>query len=420
MKTRFHRVLVSGLMVLACLPAGKALGAGFQLYTEASAEALALGGAMSARRDMVSNAWYNPASLAGYEKTSLMLGATWADITYNYDTEIGNLRDTLEKEIHTIPHVHFVTPLSEELNLTVSLTAPYGLGTSWDDDFVQELLNSQLQGNYPGRGFVEQIYLETFYLTPSLAYAVNEKLSVAAGLSLVYAHFYMRPAFWALPGVMAVRPEFQAEGFGVSGVLAVNYKPSEDWMFGLKYQSEAKVDLTGDVNGHPRVPNNDNDIEGTATMPPTITLGIANRSIDRWTFGLDVIWTGWSTYDELRIERDKAGVNQIIDSEKDWNDVFQYRIGAEYELSEAWRLRCGYVFDESPIEEDTRGMELPGNDRHMLCAGFGYIAENWALDVGYSYLMVDASDAGTIPLADQGEFTNGHVHLLSCSLTLNF
>ena len=55
-------------IAIVCLVSGSVFGAGFQLYTEGSAEALGQAGAISGRDDLISLAWYNPSALAGTER----------------------------------------------------------------------------------------------------------------------------------------------------------------------------------------------------------------------------------------------------------------------------------------------------------------------------------------------------------------
>ena len=65
--------------------------------------------------------------------------------------------------------------LADDLAITLSITSPYGLETDYDSDWVgrYQALNSDLT---------------TVDINPSLAYKVNDWLSVSGGVSLQYMH----------------------------------------------------------------------------------------------------------------------------------------------------------------------------------------------------------------------------------------
>jgi len=416
-------------LVASCLLSGGAFGAGFQLYNEGSAEALALGAAISARRDLLSNTWYNPAALAGSEKKGLSLGVTFVAPSYTYDAGGPEGEQVLEQDLHYLPHINYVHPLTDKWTAMLSVNVPYGLGTEWDKGYLRSLYTQpEFLGTPPYyrdgvSGLPQQIYLMAPYITPSIGYRVNDQLSVAAGLSLVYAQFYLENIVTPLamrsppygPGYPTDEMEYEGSGYGVGYVLAAHYQFNEDWAAGLAYHSPVNVELEGDTDFHY---TGLNDIEGSLRLPPTVTLGLANTSFERWTLTTDVVWTGWSTYDELRIDDEPTG-NAILNAKKDWDNVFSYRAGAEYQASEHWVLRGGYVYDESPVPDRTRGLELPCNDRHMFSVGAGYVCGDWGIDLSYCYLKVQSGDAGE-PTKNHGEFSDAYAHLLGISYHKKF
>lgn len=404
-----------------CLFSGGAFGAGFQLYNEGSAEALGLGGAVSARRDLLSNTWYNPAALAGSEKKGLSLGVTLVAPSYTYDAGGPGGAQELEDDLHSVPHLNYVQPLSEAWTAMLAVNVPYGLGTEWDKGYIRSLFNAANRTDFltaPVLGMSQQISLMATYITPSIGYRVTEELSVAAGVSLVYADFFLEnmlhPAAAARVGTNEM--EFEGDGYGLGYVLAGHYQFNPEWAAGATFHSPVSILLEGenDVKAFGK----QNNITGHLRLPPSLTLGLANTSIERWTFTGDVVWTGWSSYDELRIENE-ATSRPIVNSQKDWNNVFGYRLGAEYQASEHWILRGGYVYDDSPVPGENRGIDLPCNDRHMFSIGTGYRCGDWGVDLSYCYLLVKGGDAGR-PMANIGEFNDCYAHLLALSFNKRF
>lgn len=423
---------LSGMIAGSVLVSALCSGAGFQLYTEGSAEALGVCGAQSARRDAISNAWYNPASVAGWDTVSIMGGATWALLSSTYDTGLGFDND-LDYCIHTIPHLQAITPLTERLTLALTANAPYGLGTKWDGAFVDRLHGVQLAA-FPGPpvygdgtlwdmssgtplAFPQETLIACYYVTPALALQLNERMSVAFGVSVVKSNFEMTAS--TLDNTLAIqRIEFDGDGWGVGAVAAFNFEMHEHLRLGMVYRSPITIDYEGDAKNHPMVPGGRADVEGSVTLPPTVTLGLSTTCIDRLTLGFDVVWTGWSTFDSLVIEHENG--TTLLDSPKDYDDVLSYRVGAEYEIL-SWLVgRLGYGYDESPTSDQYRGLELPGNNRHMFTVGVGVRGERWAADLAYCHILVEPAAAGSEALGDVGEFEDSYTQLLSFSVSCSF
>ena len=407
---RITRLWTAGLtLALAVLAGLPAWGAGFQLYTEGSAEALGQAGAISARRDMLSNAWYNPASMTDFARPQFMIGDTTVRLKIDYDDTSG-ADWSLERHWRQIPHFYAVYPFDENVVGTLSLNIPYGLATDWPD-------------NWSGRAIALDTRIEAYYLTPAVAWKMNDKLSLAVGVSLVRARAYLRRWLPAVGPVPATDFELSGEDYGVGYLAALNYMINEEWDVALKYQSRVDLTFEGDTmfsNQFPGVYKN-GPAEADLRLPATVTLGIANHSIDKWTFGFDVVWTQWTAYDALQVRMDNPpGTQPPI--EKDWRNVFSYRLGAEYQYDENWRFRCGYVFDESPVDGDTRAPEMPGSDRHMLMVGCSYDTERWGVDFAYSYLIARDTDAGNaVPIGGvpHGDYRT-RAHLASVSFRYKF
>lgn len=383
MKGKLYAVLCAGLI------SGSAFGAGFQLYTEGSAEALGQAGAISGRTNLVSLAWYNPAALAGTEKTSVMAGSAFAQLNTDFNSDGGN-DSSMSDDWRVIPHFYYVQPVAEDWTATLSINAPYGLVTEWSDTWV-------------GAGLATYSELRTVYITPSVAWRPVDVFSVAVGVNVVDAEAELKRTGSKVTG------DDMAYGYSISAHL----QPLEDWAIGARYQSSIDLEIDGDLDGVAPV-----SISAAADLelPSSVNFGIANTSIKNLSLGLDVIWTEWSTYDELLIV---APPVPIPAAPKDWENVWSIRVGGEYALGENWAVRAGYVWDESPVPNSTRSPELPGSDRQMVMAGFGWKSGGGVgVDVAYSYLWAKKADMGTIyPLP--GEFETV-THLIGISGSYEF
>ena len=361
------------VIAVACLFTGSAPGAGFQLYTEGSAEALGQAGAVSGRTNLVSLAWYNPAALAGTGRPAVMLGSTFASIHTDYKNAFSSAADAgMSDEWRLIPHLYYVQPLAEDWTGTLSVNAPYGLITEWPADWA-------------GAPLAVYSDLQAVYITPSVAWRPAKPFSVSVGVNVVRAKAELT-RMSPVPPVGEVKVEGDNLAYGYT--FSAHYQPLPDWGIGARYQSRVKVDIQGDLTTSAGTLPASAEVE----LPSSVNFGVANTTIKNLALGFDVVWTEWSTYDSLVIE---APPLPPTVSAKDWDDVLSIRFGGEYALGESWRLRAGYVWDQSPVPDTTRAPELPGSDRQMLMAGVGWKWEGISIDAAYSYLWAETAKMGS-------------------------
>ncbi|MGM0599812.1 MAG: OmpP1/FadL family transporter [Candidatus Rifleibacteriota bacterium] len=428
MKKYLFTVLISAAFVILSFDC--AFASGFQIYQSGGADAMALGAATVGRDDLVSSAWYNPAAVMDFKKPHYSAGVSLVKV--NWDYEPGNGIDKLQtkKGIQFVPSSHLIYPVNEKFTAAFSFYVPFGLAVEWHDEDIKRLADSGLFNNPaspPGtilsKGLPAQTKLQAPYFNSTIATRLNDKLSVAGGLSVIKANFKMRilSRGTALPStpLWDTFMKYQADGWGLGYVLAAHYKQSDSLKFGLRYLSHADVDLKGTVEDHPKVAIA--RVKGTLKLPSTLTIGFVKNFSDRWQVSCDIMRNDWSRYDELRIEpRDQGATQGGLLAPKNWEDSYSYRFGAEYKYSEKWSLRGGYVLDKSPLPTETRGLELAASDGHIFSIGASRKVRDYSFDIGYSYMILENADAGSVSLNSVGEFTNAYNHFLMFSYNRAF
>ena len=106
---------------------------------------------------------------------------------------------------------------------------------------------------------------------------------------------------------------------------------------GAAYRSKIEVNHIGGLNTTLPAPLPAPNSEGQATIafPPSLTMGIAYSRLKPFTFEFDTTWTGWSTYDKLKLQlrlpgAGKRGHGTTITTPKNWHDSWAFRSGANY------------------------------------------------------------------------------------------
>jgi long-chain fatty acid transport protein len=267
-------------------------------------------------------------------------------------------------EIAPVPSFFYVRPLSERLRFGFSSTAPLGGGVDYGKDFV-------------GRYAIRDVTLAGLALTPSVAYRVTDKLSIGAGVSVVYTTLDQSIAIRqgvpdpALDG----RVKFEnLEDWGVQGVLGLTYAFTDRLLLGIVYRSEMDTDLEGDVKfeglRYPQLaaylPDN---VKISWTNPQTLEAGLRYRMDDNTQIYFNAGWQEWSKFSEnvLSFRSDR-----VVVSDRNWDDTWHAGIGAVRVLSPKSLISIGFAYESSPVKDEYRTLDFPVDEQWKLSAAYGW------------------------------------------------
>ena len=345
----------------------------------------------------------------------------------------------------------------------------------------------------PGNFMGQQVALERItYLSPSFGYQVNDHLSVGASIGMSYQAIAMKTDLRfpnELIGVLRMVDEvvcgpFKGNGdiitdlllFGICNAnegmnpfgkvgsmdvaleqslspsynLGVLWEPTEDFSFGVVYQSAAKMRMKGKyhidnakapqelikglmssptgqilaaVLGFPSsVPASESGLVSMdLEYPAHFQAGIKYKLLPDLQVNVDVGWTDYKAWDKFKFEFDrqvsalkiaKLLSANISDSslalplafESPWN----YGIGIEYSATDRLKLRAGYEPRTSAIPDDKRNTMVPINNARLFGLGVGYRFDaDTDLDLSIGFLQSrDKIPANSSSLANQTGVNN--------------
>lgn len=391
MKRRSTIVCVS--LAAACIASGAARASGFQILEQ---NASGLGNAYAGQAAAAENAstiFYNPAGMtflpgrqvsgvvnvigptAKFSDNGGSRSPTGAPLPAAGDNG-GNAGDWIPTG-----DLYASWQLSPKWWAGVGVTSPFGLETEYDSGFV---------GRYQSR----RAQFKTIDLNPSIAYRMNDAVSVGAGLSYQHADFSVDRSYFAgaeLPE--AVRLGNTAWGWN-AGVLITM---SPQTRIGLSYRSTIDHDLTGMVK-----------ITGvgaasaiaSARLPDTLSWAFSHQVNDRWQLLGDITYTHWGTTHNIPLVLTSTGIGAsppgtIADTlDLNFRNTYRVGVGANYKWSQAFTLKLGTAYDQTPVPDAThRTVFLPDGDRYWLSAGGSYrLSKATVLDFGYAHLFVPGAD----------------------------
>lgn len=391
-----------------------AKAAGFQNMSQ-SATANGMGSIGAANPDEPNSSFYNPANMSFREGFNVYVGDTILVPTTTYNDGAADEASTTSA-IFPPPNLHISSPIAAGVAVGFGLTLPYGLGITWDDD-------------WEGRSNIITQQLQTFNFNPNVSYKIpGLDLSLAVGAQVFYSSVELKRKI-ILRDDTEILAHLGGDGTGFGATAAVMYKPTRDLTFGLNYRSGAKVSYTGkgDFSGQEGTPFEssfvDQDISTEINLPHAVTLGVGYK-LDKLFIGVDTNYTTWSSYEKVELQFSRpctAGSNTCDpNSDKtdpptsviqgDWNDAFAFRLGLQYDVSEALKVRAGAVYDMTPIPDETVSASLPDNNRAAFSLGVGYtVADLIRLDGSYQFVSA-AQRTISNGIAPTGDYkTTAHV-----------
>ena len=343
-----------------------------------------------------------------------------------------------------VPNLYWVKTLNKSTKFGIGVYTPFGLATKYDDTWV---------GRY--HGVVSDV--QTLNINPSIAYEISDKLSLGWGVSVLFGHVELSNAIdfgsicvaslgagactglGALPQAADGFAKLEADNLDSPGLgynFGLQYDISEQTTFGFALRSEVEMKVKG--NADFTVPASagfvfasnlflDSGIRSSVDLPASVSFSLSHKQ-DKFTWLGDITWTGWSSFEELRIKYDNTAQPDSVTTE-DWNNTYRYSFGVDYQYSDNLTLRTGIAYDETPIPNpERRTVRLPGNDRTWVSFGMSYlINKNFTIDAGYSHLFVDTtrinntfeSSVPTLAATVTGEY-EADVDILSAQLNWTY
>lgn len=363
--------VIFAVALVALLTSAHAMASGFGFY-EHGAKATAMAGAFVAQADDASAIYYNPAGLAFLEGKYNIYSTIHPVKSSSDATIFGVTTDTTTGWLP--PSAGYAAmSITDKIKAGIGVFIPYGLEVKWPQNWI-------------GSEISQRTYMSTYYIRPALALQVSENVALGLGVDFVWSKLTLEQqrSFSIHPALPSGALDSTVEGTatGVGFTVGAMIKVNEQFQIGAKYQHEVELDYEGDVvfdytaSGHPLVDGTaavlfqGQSVNTSITMPSEFVVGAMFRVTPKMILEADYQFTKWSSYKSLNVQFDNPLLD--LEDEGNWDDTWMIRIGAEYWVDREWAVRGGYIYDTSPIPDDTLKPLLPDADRNEVTLGFGY------------------------------------------------
>lgn len=382
---RLLPVLVAGAF------ASTAYASAFQLLEQ---NASGLGNAYAGSAAVAENAstiFFNPAGMQLLEGRQVSVGLTVVSPKYYFNNggttnpvAMGGTAATGPSGDagHTglLPNAYISWPLTKDVSVGLGVGAPFGMKTEYP-------ISATAAGGWLGQYQSDKFDIRTVNVNPTISWRANDKLSLGFGLDYqkINAEYVkMTVTGIGTAALGTVKLDDTAWGWN-AGLL---YQLSDTMRIGFSYRSDIGYKTSGTANLNNGAPT------GTATadvrLPATFILSTWQKLTDRWDMAGDISYTKWSSIQQLVINSVIAGTASSDSLDVQFKNTWRVAMGGTYKYSDAWRLRFGVAWDQTPIPDAAhRPVSLPDNDRWWLSFGAQYIpAPGATLDIGYTHLFL--------------------------------
>ena len=419
MKIAYRLFMLSSILILSMV-INFSFADGFS-QNDQGAAATAQGGAFVARANNLSALYFNPAGITQLDGTQISFGSNLIFPSTTFSNSGGKCE--MRDQVFYPVNLYLSHKMSQKLSFGFGYYRPFAYSSKWCPLFI-------------GRFISQEFNLRAHYFTPVVAYQASPEISVALGISYVYAKLDMSqsldlssfPYYYPPNAVPEGFSQFDSSGRGLAINLGLLYKLDEFWTLGISYRSAVDMDFSGNfdftipassVGGEADEILNglfpDQSGSMSLKMPQILVVGLSTSLIDRCSLEADIQWSGWSCLKEIPVNYSiitEAVKDKIID--RQWKNSFTFRLGAEYEYRPQLLLRAGYSYDNSSIPGRTFDSMIPEALKQSLSGGVGIKWSNIDFDVAYAAVFYEKRTEDNQYLAGTYE---RFAHILSFSVT---
>ncbi len=373
-----------------------------------------------------STAFTNPAGMTRLDRSQLLVGAQPLIITSKFDpspattfsgTDGGNAGGVL-------PSLggYYVQSLSDRFKMGFSLLSYFGLGLDYGDNWV-------------GRYYVEKSDFLTLAISPSVAYKVNDWLSIGAMFNVLYSMLHSQTAINNLLVEPDGQIKYEDDDFGFGGGFGLLIEPRKGTRFGVTYYSPVDLSFNDapELNGLGPVLGGiltrlgliGRDVGMDITIPQWIMVSAYQQVTDKFAIMGNFGWQDWSQFGDVDISLSvNPETTKSFNNNVEFKDTWHVAIGAQYRVCELWLLSAGFAYDSSPSEESNRSPDMPFDRNFRYSAGVQY---DWSknLTLGLAYEFIDLGSAsinkeGFLRGNLVGDYSTNNVNVVNVNLIYRF
>jgi long-chain fatty acid transport protein len=393
----------------------QAAAGGLTLYEIGSRDTGLASAGYTARAQDASTVMTNPAGMIRLQGTQAMAGGQllYGDVFFAQEDRRATLGGNGGNVIGWLPGASgFVShSLAPDLKVGFGIGSNFGLAEKYNDHWV-------------GRYYGKEAALLGISLLPSVAYRVNERLSVGASINAMYGVFKTEVAVNNIvPGMPdgELKLDDRTWGWGVN--LGLLYELDAKTRFGLTYTSQLNLDF----NPHTQFRNLgpglgtalanrgrlNTELDLGVKVPQSLHASVVHEVDPHWTVLGSIGWQQWSKFGKVDVGVDG---NDIKETELLFDDTWHAALGAQYHVSERQTFDFGIAYDSDFQDGGNVSPLLPANRTWRVGLGVHNNVDqhfSWGVAAEYAYMgTLDVNKRGAVPVAlgGRGDLVGSYEH----------
>jgi long-chain fatty acid transport protein len=385
------------------LPAAAHAGA-FGRVNSIDARAVGMGGAFTAVADDPTAVWFNPSGLTQIQQTTIQGGIDFVSASFSAvpaQCAPNGVTSTSCNKISgsanvPLPVLAFSTRFAGAGGRDPSRFA-LGFGMFITEGLQMEFDKTQLMaaGETPGLISTKFAMLE---LVPSLAYKVNDVLSVGLSLRAGVQGLGLTD-FTSTTDTRPSNADLAGSGAGFGYTFGLMVRPMSDLSIAAVYRSAINVSISGDatISGTGGTPQHAG-FNLTVPWPQAVSFGLAYRVLPQLRVSASVDWTEWSSFDAISPHFSDPNLDRLGRTLLDYSDNYSIHVGGEYGIGERVVVRAGFAYDSNAIPDRTLDRQLIDGPKETANGGFSVrFGDGFWIDAGGDVLL---GQPRTIPASD--------------------
>jgi long-chain fatty acid transport protein len=226
--------------------------------------------------------------------------------------------------------------------------------------------------------------LSLLAINPMASYQFTDKLAIGGGPIITAGTPSFNPGFFAAgPGGPLGLPTFPSATdarpyYGAGFQVGLLYELNSNWNLGFSYKSpiwQEKWDFNASYpNKSPRT------IGIQAQLPEIISWGVAYKGLPRTLIDVDLRYMDYANTSLFG--------TKVVDGGLGWQSIFVLALGAQYQATERFTLRGGYLYNMDPVRSEATlfNVQAPGIIQNTLTLGASYqVTENVTASLGWMH-----------------------------------
>ncbi len=408
-------IVNTGLGVIASIVyINSAFAGGVYVPEMSDPSGIGYGGAgMTIRSSDATTVLNNPAGMVMFDKSTFFAGLTPLYLHAPFKPDENNTVSGPNGDTTGFlagGNFSYIYSYSDDIKFGVSLHNNYGLALDWQSDWV-------------GRYVAVETWAIAPQLQPTIAYRINDWISVGAGAMFTAGYFKDK--------LKIDKPLTDEDGsikledwdFAVQGNFGIYLQPSDDLTIGLRYLTSMDLDFKdkAKINNLPLLEEAQNNSQASGikvgfNLPQSIMGDIKYQVSDKWAVIASFGWEDWSTYSTVDFGVSDTEISTQVKA--DFRDTRHYGLATEYQYSSTLQLNAGFSYDSSMGYAERTPMLLPLAASNRYGLGFKYkksedLTYGGGLSVLYEGTVPTQASSGGLTGQVSGNYEDAYLVFLS-------